>query len=212
MTRVLIVHSEPRTAKYLREELSEHGFAIDDYLNGARALDLLPYDIVIVDAALPGAGPWQLAEDMLRRKGTLVVRRLAPGMAEYCVSAFEFGELAADLCSALRKGSNAEAQTVRVADLELDLEEEQARRAGKPLHLTPGEFALLALLARRRGEVLSRAMITEQVWDVAFDCDRNAVEVAVRRLRSKVDDPFAEKLIHSVRGAGYVLEERLPLR
>ena len=136
------------------------------------------------------------------------VRGLDLGADDYLVKPFAFSELLARVRSVLRRGPGRQSEALHVADLEIDLTRHRATRAGRRLDLTPKEFALLALLARRGGEVLSRALIAEQVWDVNFDHDSNVVDVHVRRLRAKVDDPFDKKLIHTVRGAGYVLEDR----
>ncbi|MHB8941408.1 MAG: winged helix-turn-helix domain-containing protein, partial [Desulfobacteria bacterium] len=130
------------------------------------------------------------------------------GADDYLVKPFAFSELLARIRSILRRGPARQPEVLRAADLEIDLVRHKARRGGKALDLTPKEFALLSLLVRRAGEVLSRSLIAEQVWDINFESDTNVVDVAIRRLRSKVDDPFVEKLVHTVRGVGYVFEER----
>ena len=136
------------------------------------------------------------------------VKGLEMGADDYLVKPFAFSELLARARSLLRRGPTRQLERLRLADLEVDLIRHQATRESKPLDLAPKEFALLSLLLRRTGEVLSRTLIAEQVWDMNFDSETNVVDVAVRRLRRKVDDPFPRKLIHTVRGVGYVLEER----
>ena len=136
------------------------------------------------------------------------VRGLDLGADDYLVKPFAFSELLARIRSVLRRGPSRHQEVLRLADLEIDLLKRRAVRSGKKLDLTPKEFSLLSLLARRPGEVLSRTFIAEQVWDMNFDSGTNVVDVHVRRLRSKLDDPFDLKLIHTVRGAGYVLETR----
>jgi two-component system copper resistance phosphate regulon response regulator CusR len=130
------------------------------------------------------------------------------GADDYLVKPFAFSELLARIRSILRRGPSRQVETIQVADLEIDLVRHRAARAGKRLNLTPKEFSLLSLLVRRRGEVLSRTLIAEQVWDMNFDSETNVVDVHVRRLRSKVDDPYDMKLVHTIRGVGYVLEDR----
>ena len=136
------------------------------------------------------------------------VKGLNLGADDYLVKPFAFSELLARIRSILRRGPSRNPETLDVADLEIDLPRHRATRSGRRLDLTPKEFALLTLLARRRGEVLSRTLIAEQVWDMNFEGDSNVVDVHVRRLRAKVDEPFGKPLIHTVRGAGYVLDER----
>jgi two-component system copper resistance phosphate regulon response regulator CusR len=179
------------------------------------------YDLVILDVMLPGRDGWSVLTE-LRQAGRQTpvlfltardavedrVRGLELGADDYLVKPFSFAELLARVRSVLRRGPARLPEVVRVADLELDLVRHRAARGGVRLELTPKEFALLSLLARRAGEVLSRTLIAEQVWDVNFDSDSNVVDVHVRRLRAKVDGPFERKLIHTARGSGYVLEER----
>jgi len=222
--RILVVEDEPKTATYLHKGLSENGFVVDTARRGEDGLHLAltaSYDAIILDVALPGCDGWTILA-ALRQAGKLTpvlfltardavadrVKGLELGADDYLVKPFAFTELLARLRSILRRGPARQPEILRVADLELDFIRHRATRGGQRLELTPKEFALLALLARRQGEVLSRTLIAEQVWDMHFDSDTNVVDVAVRRLRRKVDDPFARKLIHTIRGSGYVLEER----
>jgi len=220
--RVLIVEDEPKAAAYLRRGLSEHGFVADVAAGGEEGLYLARqsrYDLLVLDVMLPGRDGWSVLSE-LRRTGDqtpvlfLTARDAVPdrvkglelGADDYLVKPFAFSELLARIRTILRRGPARRPETLRVADLEVDLAAHRASRAGRRLDLTPKEFLLLSLLARRAGEVLSRTLIAEQVWDMNFDSGTNVVEVHVRRLRSKVDDPFARKLIRTVRGVGYVLE------
>jgi two-component system, OmpR family, copper resistance phosphate regulon response regulator CusR len=177
--------------------------------------------LIILDVMLPTLDGWSVLA-AIRQNGQQTpvlfltardavedrVHGLELGADDYLVKPFAFSELLARVRSILRRGPNRQPDTVRVADLELDIVRHRASRAGRRLELTPKEFSLLSLLARRTGEVLSRTLIAEQVWDVNFESDTNVVDVHVRRLRSKVDDRFDKPLIHTVRGVGYVLEER----
>jgi two-component system copper resistance phosphate regulon response regulator CusR len=179
------------------------------------------YDAIVLDVVLPGADGWEVLGELRRRgKQTPVlfltardrvedrVKGLELGADDYLVKPFAFSELLARVRALMRRSGVREPETLHVADLEVDLLRRRAVRAGRRIVLTAKEFALLALLLRRRGEVLSRTLIAEQVWDMNFDSDTNVVEVAVRRLRAKVDDPFERRLIHTMRGMGYVLEPR----
>lgn len=222
--RMLIVEDEPKTAAYLQKGLSEHGFVVDIADQGEDGLHLArtgQYDLVILDIMLPARDGWSILTEMRRRgQHTPVlfltardaihdrVKGLELGADDYLVKPFAFSELLARVRSILRRSPTPHPDVVRLADLEIDLLRFKAMREGKRLDLTPKEFALLSLLARHTGEVLSRTLIAEQVWDMNFTSDTNVVDVAVRRLRRKVDDPFTQKLIHTVRGVGYVLEDR----
>ena len=222
--RILIVEDEPKTAAFLAKGLSEHGFVADVVANGRDGLHAArtqTYDLAILDVMLPGCDGWTILRELraagsqmpvlfLTAKDTVAdrVKGLELGADDYLVKPFAFSELLARVRTILRRGSARQPETVRVADLEIDLLRHKAQRDGQRLDLSPKEFSLLSLLMRRAGEVLSRTLIAEQVWDMNFHSDTNVVDVHIRRLRAKVDDPFPQKLIHTVRGAGYVLEER----
>jgi two-component system, OmpR family, copper resistance phosphate regulon response regulator CusR len=222
--RLLIVEDERKTAAYLRKGLSENGFVVDVADRGEEGLHLARtgvYDLVILDVMLPERDGWSILTE-IRRSGKQTpilfltardavedrVKGLELGADDYLVKPFAFSELLARVRSILRRGPARQPEILRIADLEIDLLRHKALRDGKRLDLTPKEFALLSLLGRRTGEVLSRTLIAEQVWDMNFASDTNVVDVAVRRLRGKVDDLFPKKLIHTVRGVGYVLEDR----
>lgn len=221
--KILIVEDEPKTGDYLRQGLREAGFAVDLVANGVDGLHHAlegAHDLVILDVMLPGLDGWQVLQG-LRRQGRQMpvlfltardqvedrVKGLELGADDYLVKPFSFAELLARVRTILRRGrSGAESTTLQVADLELDLLRRRVSRAGRRIDLTAKEFGLLELLMRRQGEVLPRSLIASQVWDMNFDSDTNVIEVAVRRLRAKVDDGFEAKLIQTVRGMGYVLE------
>jgi two-component system, OmpR family, copper resistance phosphate regulon response regulator CusR len=222
--RILVIEDEVKAAAYLHKGLSESGFVVDLTHCGKEGLHMaleFDYDLVILDVTLPGLDGWSVLAE-LRKAGrkfpvlfltacdslTDRVKGLELGADDYLVKPFAFSELLARVRAIVRRGQGRQMETIRVADLELDLIRHKATRAGQRVDLTAKEFALLELLGRRQGEVLSRTVISEQVWDMNFDSDTNVVDVAVRRLRSKMDDPFQKKLIHTIRGSGYVLEER----
>jgi len=222
--RILIIEDEIKTAAYLRKGLTEHGFVVDVSQDGAAGLHLArerDYDLVVLDVMLPQHDGWSVLAD-LRRDGAQTpvllltaldavhdrVKGLDLGADDYLVKPFAFTELLARVRSLLRRGPVRTPEALHLADLEIDVLRHRVTRGGQRLDLTPKEFLLLSLLLRRTGEVLSRTMLAEQVWDMNFDSDTNVVDVAIRRLRQKVDDPFPCKLIHTVRGVGYVLEER----
>ena len=221
--RILIVEDEPKTAAYARKGLTEHGFVVDVAENGVDGRHLAlssDYDLVVLDVMLPGVDGWTVLRDLRERKQTPVlfltardgvsdkVKGLELGADDYLVKPFAFSELLARVRSVLRRGGKPAAERLTVGDLEIDPRKRRVSRGDRKIDLTVKEFALLDCLVRNLGEVMSRTLIAEQVWDMNFDSDTNVVDVHIRRLRSKVDDRFARKLIHTVRGKGYVVEER----
>jgi len=225
--RLLVIEDEIKLAQYLHKGLSENGHVVDlahDGIEGRRLAIGGDYDLVLLDLMLPGVDGFgvlaairehrrQLPVLMLTARDKIEdrVRGLEQGADDYLVKPFAFSELLARVGALLRRGNNGTAQPTTVlslADLEVDLLARRASRGADRLDLTAKEFKLLTLLLRRRGQILSRTTLAEQVWDMNFDSDTNVVEVAVRRLRAKLDDPFPAKLLHTVRGMGYVLEER----
>ena len=221
--KILVVEDETKTGTYLKQGLVEAGFVVDLASNGFDGLHLATseiYELAILDVMLPGIDGWQILQG-IRRAGNDMpvlfltardqiedrVKGLELGADDYLVKPFAFSELLARVRTLLRRGSKAkDAESLRAADLELDLLRRRVTRGGRRIDLTAKEFGLLELLLRRQGEVLPRSLIASQVWDMNFDSDTNVVEVAVRRLRAKIDDDFEVKLVRTVRGMGYVLE------
>lgn len=222
--KILIVEDEPKTGEYLRQGLNEAGFVADLAATGSDGLHLAlhgEYDLVILDVMLPELDGWQVLAS-LRRRGLEMpvlfltardqvedrVKGLELGADDYLVKPFSFAELLARVRTILRRGRGGglDSNVLRVADLELDLLRRRVTRGGKRIDLTAKEFGLLELLMRRQGEVLPRSLIASQVWDMNFDSDTNVIEVAMRRLRVKIDEGHSIKLIQTVRGMGYVLE------
>jgi two-component system copper resistance phosphate regulon response regulator CusR len=221
--RILIVEDDPKTGDYLNRGLRESGFNADLARTGPDGLYLAlehDYDLIVLDVMLPKMDGWTVLGELRQRKDTPVlfltardeisdrVRGLELGADDYLVKPFAFAELLARIRTLLRRAPAREPDIIKVSDLEVDLVRHRVSRNGARIDLTPREFALLKLLVRREGEVLSRSLIASQVWDMNFDSDTNVVDVAVKRLRAKVDDPHPRKLIHTVRGMGYLLEER----
>lgn len=227
LMRLLVVEDESKLAEYLRQGLSQNGYVVDVAPNGieGRLLALQgDYDLILLDVMLPGVDGFGVLSALRASKRTPVlmltardkvedrVKGLQEGADDYLVKPFAFSELLARVQALLRRGAPdrgvQELTLLKMADLEVDLARRKASRAGVRLDLTAKEFVLLTLLLRRHGQVLSRTVLAEQVWDMNFDGGTNIVEVAVRRLRGKLDDPFDSKLLHTVRGMGYVLEPR----
>lgn len=221
--KLLVAEDEPKTGAYLQQGLTEAGFTVDRVMTGTDALQYAlseVYDLLILDVMMPGLEGWEVLR-MVRAAGKDVpvlfltardgvedrVKGLELGADDYLIKPFAFSELLARVRTLLRRSSGSPTQTtVKISDLEVDLLKRRAVRAGKRIDLTAKEFSLLELLMRRRGEVLPKSLIASQVWDMNFDSDTNVIEVAVRRLRAKVDDDFDHKLIHTVRGMGYMMD------
>ncbi|AZD08352.1 DNA-binding heavy metal response regulator [Pseudomonas chlororaphis] len=222
--RILVVEDERKTADYLHQGLTESGYVVDRAATGVDGLYLIEqqnYELVILDVNLPEKDGWQVLEDMrkdsnarvmmLSARGRLAdkVKGLDLGADDYLVKPFEFPELLARVRTLLRRSENLPAtDSLQVADLELDPRRHRAYRGSRRIDLTTKEFTLLQVLMRQSGEVLTRTQIISLVWDMNFDCDTNVVEVSISRLRAKIDDASEIKLIHTIRGVGYVLEVR----
>lgn len=219
--KVLIVDDETKTADYLHRGLTEQGYTVHVASNGVDGQHLAlneDYDVVVLDVMLPGADGFEVLRALREKKHTAVimltardsvddrVRGLREGADDYLVKPFSFLELVARLQALTRRGRAQEPSQLQVGDLSIDLLSRKAVRAGMRIELTAKEFSLLAVLARRQGQILSKTTIAELVWDMSFDSNTNVVEVAIKRLRAKVDGPFPKKLLRTIRGMGYVLE------
>lgn len=225
--KILIVEDEPKTGSYLKQGLAESGFVTDlenDGHGGLQQALSVGYDLIVLDVMLPGLNGWEVLQQ-LRQAGCTVpvlfltardqvedrVKGLELGADDYLIKPFAFSELLARVRTLLRRASVApQPHTLSIADLELDPTRKRVMRAGQRIAVTAKEFTLLELLMRRQGEVLSRSLIASHVWDMNFDGDTNVIDVAVKRLRAKIDDEFPVKLIHTVRGMGYVLDALAP--
>lgn len=222
--RILIVEDEKKTALYLAKGLTENGFAVDLAHDGEEGLFLARntyYDLIILDVMLPKMDGWAIItairkQDPHKRVLFLTardelddrVKGLNLGADDYLVKPFAFSELLARVKNVLRRSEIQSSPVITIADLVIDLAKHKVTRAGERIELSAKEFSLLAFFAQHQSEVLSRTLIAERVWDINFDSDTNVVDVAIRRLRQKMDNPFPQKLIHTVRGMGYVLEIR----
>jgi len=222
--RILIVEDNPATANYLKQGLIESHFIPDVALDGQEGLFLInnnEYQAIILDVMLPYIDGWTLIQN-IRATNTKTpilfltakdrvedrVKGFELGADDYLIKPFAFSELLARIRSLLRRQQPQMSELLQVGDLQIDTQKYKVMRGGLSIHLSAKEFMLLLLLVNKTGEVLSRTYIAEKVWDINFDSDTNAIDVAIKRLRDKVDCNFAKKLIHSVRGIGYVLEER----
>lgn len=223
--RALVVDDELKTADFIRKGLVENGFRVDVAHYGTDGLKLAQdsdYDVIVLDVMMPGIDGWDVVQK-LRSKQNMTpiifltaldgvddrIKGLKLGADDYIVKPFTFAELLARIYAVLRRGQVQKRSTLyKVADLEFDIENRRVVRAGIRIDLTPKEFALLSLFMRKAGEVLTRTQIAERIWNIDFNHDTNVVDVHMRRLRAKIDDPFEKKLIHTVRGVGYVLEDR----
>jgi len=226
--KILVIEDEYKVAEYLRRALTEHNHVVDVALEGMNGLYLAretQYDLILLDVVLPDIDGFSILRELRKNSRVPIlmltaqskvedrVKGLREGADDYLIKPFALSELLARVLALGRRGSHDASEIpgtnmLRVADLELDLLRRRASRTGMRLDLTAKEFALLALLMRGQGEVFSRLDLAEKVWDINFNSNTNVVEVAVRRLRGKIDDPFEEKLLHTIRGMGYVLELR----
>ncbi|OPK07366.1 MULTISPECIES: heavy metal response regulator transcription factor [Pseudomonas] len=221
--KLLVAEDEPKIGMYLQQGLLEAGFSVDRVVTGTEALHQAlneAYDLLILDVMMPGLDGWEVIRSV-RTAGSTVpvlfltardgvddrVKGLELGADDYLVKPFAFSELLARVRGLLRRGAAVPNQTsIKIGDLEVDLLKRRASRSGRRIDLTAKEFSLLELLMRRRGEVLPKSLIASQVWDMNFDSDTNVIEVAIRRLRAKIDDDFDTKMIQTARGMGYMLD------
>ena len=225
MHRLLVIEDDRGVSEYLQQALAENGYTVDVARDGIEGRYLAcdgEYDLVLLDLMLPGLDGFAVLRAIRQKGSTAVlmltardrvedrVKGLREGADDYLAKPFAFSELLARVVALLRRGAayREPAAILRVANLEVDLIGHRVHRDGRRIELTAKEFRLLSLLIQRKGQILSRTTLAERVWNMNFDSETNVVEVAVRRLRAKIDDPFAPKLVHNVRGVGYVLEER----
>ncbi|MGI8894648.1 MAG: heavy metal response regulator transcription factor [Casimicrobiaceae bacterium] len=221
--KILIVEDEVKTGDYVKQGLTEAGFVVDLFGDGTDGLHAAlneDYDLVVLDVMLPGLDGWEILKAMRNAQKPAPVlfltardqvddrvKGLELGADDYLVKPFAFSEFIARVRTLLRRGTPVERESLRIADLRVDLLRRRVTRSGTRIELTAKEFALLELFMRRAGEVLTRTLIASQVWDMNFDSDTKVIDVAIRRLRTKIDDQFDPKLIRTVRGIGYVLDD-----
>jgi two-component system copper resistance phosphate regulon response regulator CusR len=217
--RILVIEDEPKAGDYLRIGLTESGYVVDLARNGQDGLHMtreFAYDLILLDVMMPEMDGWEVMRRLdnsdpvpvlfLTARGTLEdrLKGLELGAEDYLVKPFSFAELLARIRIVLRRGSNARLDdVVRMADLEIDFPKRRVMRAEQRIALTNKEFSLLQFFVQNVGQVLSRSLIASRVWDMNFDSDTNVVDVAVRRLRQKIDEPFDKRLIHTIHGVGY---------
>lgn len=222
--KILVVEDDKKTASYLERGLTENGYIVDVAYDGEDGLQRAKdndYEMIILDVMLPRRDGWSVVSELRKQgKQSLVlfltakddvldrIKGLDLGADAYLVKPFAFSELIAQMKTLFRRSPSIQAPVIKIADLEIDFMNHRALRASKRLDLTPKEFALLVYMAKHTGEILSRTIIADQVWNMHFDSDTNVVDVHIRRLRSKMDDPFEKKLIHTVRGMGYILQDQ----
>lgn len=219
---ILVIEDDPKTGDYLRKGLRESGYAVDLARTGSDGLHMAleqDYDLVVLDVMLPGLDGWQVMSALRSKRDLPVlfltakdqvedrIRGLQLGADDYLVKPFSFTELVLRIRTLLRRGVTREAEVYEIADLQLDHVRHKVTRQGLNIALTNKEFMLLHLLIKRQGEALSRSVIASQIWDMNFDSDTNVVDVAIKRLRAKIDAPFEKKLIHTVRSVGYMFSE-----
>jgi two-component system copper resistance phosphate regulon response regulator CusR len=222
--KILLIEDDQKTVNYLTKGLTELGYSIDNATDGREGLFLAKeyqYDLIILDVMLPLLDGWTVIQ-RIREQNKITpilflsardsieerVKGFELGADDYLIKPFAFSELAARIKSIVRRGQQQQVVSMQIDDLNIDLVSHKVSRAGKNIELTPKEFSLLTLLARRQGSMVSRTIIAEQVWGIHFETDTNTIDVAIKRLRQKIDLPFNRKLIHTVRGIGYVLEVR----
>jgi len=218
---ILVVEDEPKAGNYLLNGLQEQGYSVSlarDGVDGLHQALETSFDVIVLDVMMPKMDGWEVLRRLRKEADTPVlfltarddiadrIKGLELGADDYLIKPFSFAELVARLRTLTRRGPTREEEQLQIDDLQIDVIKRRVIRAGVRVTLTNKEFALMHLLMRRAGVVLSRTQIISQIWDINFDCDTNVVEVLVRRLRAKVDDPFQTKLIHTIRGVGYVLE------
>lgn len=224
MPRILIVEDESKTAAYLSDGLKSSGYIVNVAKDGKEGLYLASehdYELVILDVMLPKLDGWKLITEIRRLRPEVRVLFLTAcdavddkvkgfelGADDYLVKPFSFSELLGRIKALFRRKLVQKSERIQIADLDIDLMKHKVMRGSIIINLTAQEFKLLIFLAEHQGEVISRTLIAEAVWDINFYTETNVVDVAIRRLRSKIDFDFEKKIIHTIRGVGYVLEER----